>query len=152
MKEDSKINMKRKAIVALYGISNQGKSETIKLIYSLIKTAYPRAIFNEIFIGGDIKVIVTIGKIKIGIESQGDPGSRMSQSLIDFDSASCDIIICATRTSGTTVDTVSSYHKKGYDIIWATNYISYEKPHTQLNQISAEQIFELIQKLMSGWI
>lgn len=144
--------MKKKTIISIYGKSNQGKSDTIKLVYSLIKTAFPKAVFNEIYLKADIKIIITIGKIKIGIESQGDPGSRLGNSLKDFDADSCDIILCATRTSGSTVGTVSAYHTKGYDIIWATNYISYEKPQAQLNQLSAEEIFELIQKLMSGVI
>ena len=60
---------------------------------------------------GDILLTIKIGKIKIGIESQGDPNSRMiydntikklADKELDPELGGCQIIVCATRTEGMT--------------------------------------------------
>lgn len=142
-----------KTIFANWGHAQQGKSDTVKRIAQEITNAYPTAMINPVAIdySGDIQVIITIGKIKIGIESQGDPNSRIFASLSKFSSDNCDIIVCSTRTSGATVDAVSALHDShGYDIVWVTNHRSREKPQATLNEISAKHIFGLIQQVLSG--
>lgn len=101
--------MKKKTVLANWGTANQGKSDTIKRIAKLIIANYPNAII-DIQIGdwlADIKILITIGQIIIGIESQGDPNSRQEESLINFEKLNCDLIICATRTYGSTVESVN---------------------------------------------
>lgn len=145
----------RKNIVAIWGQAQQGKSDTVKRIAQLILDNYPTASTTPITINfsADIKVIIVIGKIKIGIESQGDPNSRLLESLKEFSKSNCDLIVCSTRTSGSTVNAVSALNSSdNYEIIWATNYRSYEKPQTTLNDLSARQIFELIQNLLTNKI
>lgn len=145
----------KKNIIAIWGQAQQGKSDTVKRIAQHILSNYPTAISTptNIDFSADIKVIIEIGKIKIGIESQGDPNSRLFESLKEFAKIKCDLIICSTRTSGATVDVVSNLHSSdNYEIIWATNYRSNEKPHATLNDLSARQIFELIQNLITNKI
>jgi hypothetical protein len=145
----------RKAVIANWGSANQGKSDTIKRLTQMILLHYPNATTQpqNINYTGDIKVIITIGRIHIGIESQGDPGSRIFESLDEFAAQHCDAIICSTRTSGATVGAVNTlHHVHGYDIIWVTNHRSNEKNQNTLNTFSAEQHFELLQNLMSGRI
>lgn len=98
-------------IFALQGPGDSGKSETIKLVYGELIRKYPSAqVQNFSPYTKDIKVIIAnINGHLVGIESQGDPNSRLKQSLHDFRSANCDIIICATRTSGMTVNWVNAY-------------------------------------------
>lgn len=97
-------------IVALKGKGNSGKTETIKMVFTLLKNKYPKASVNLLKCNTkDVKVIMLINGHTVGIESQGDPNSRLQQSLIDFNNAKCDIIICATRSSGMTVNFVNSY-------------------------------------------
>ena len=97
-------------IYALQGRGNSGKSDTIIRIFNELIRKYPSAVVQQLSSGTrDIKAILTNVKgHKVGIESQGDPGSRLQQSLRDFASANCTIIICATRTSGMTVSWVNS--------------------------------------------
>ena len=97
-------------IYALQGKGNSGKSDTIIKIFAELVRKYPSASVQQLSSGTrDIKAILTnIKGHKVGIESQGDPGSRLKQSLQDFASANCTIIICATRTSGMTVSWVNS--------------------------------------------
>jgi hypothetical protein len=138
-----KSNVKR-TIIAIWGGPSQGKTSTIRELVDVIRQGYPNAHVNILIDRTDIKVIITIGTVIIGIESQGDPpGKRLEQSLIEFASIPCDIIVCATRTGGHTVQVVESFHPP-YDIIWSTNHRSNEKNRDVLNQFSAEQILELI--------
>lgn len=143
----------KKTIFANWGHAGQGKSDTVKRIAQEILATYPTATTSPATISytGDIQVIITIGKITIGIESQGDPNSRLFESLKLFTSTNCDIIICSTRTSGRTVDTVSALHSShGYEIVWVTNHRSYEKSQPTLNDIAAKHIFTLVQQVMNG--
>ena len=97
-------------IYALQGRGNSGKSDTIIKVFNELVRKYPSASVQQLSSGThDIKAILTNLKgYKVGIESQGDPGSRLQQSLQDFANANCTIIICATRTSGMTVSWVNS--------------------------------------------
>jgi hypothetical protein len=143
----------KKIVFANWGHAQQGKSDTVKRIAQEIIIAYPTAITEPVIIdySADIQVTITIGEIKIGIESQGDPNSRLFKSLKKFSSDNCDIIVCSTRTSGATVDAVETLHAShGYDIVWFTNHRSYEKNQTILNDISAKHIFGLLQQVIAG--
>lgn len=145
----------KKTVFANWGSAGQGKSSTVKEIAKLILNNYPTATTDPVTIDYtyDIRVIITIGKIKIGVESQGDPNSRLFDSLKYFVKVNCDIIICSTRTSGSTVEAVNElYSKHGYDNVWVTNYRSNEKNQDLLNEISAKHIFELIQLNITGKI
>jgi hypothetical protein len=98
-------------IFALQGKGNCGKTDVLVKVFKTLRAKYPSAQVRDFFPKSpDKKAILTgvLGK-KIGIESQGDPNSRLKQSLIDFDRAGCDIIFCAARTSGMTVTWVHSH-------------------------------------------
>ncbi len=143
----------KKTVFANWGTAQQGKSSTVKKVAQLILKNYPHAISdpNVIDFSGDIQIVITFGKIKIGIESQGDPNSRLLASLDHFVNISCDVIICSTRTSGTTVEAVNDLNKKHrYDNVWITNYRSNEKNQDLLNDLSAQHIFELVQDIING--
>jgi hypothetical protein len=93
-------------IFALQGLSNSGKSSTLIELLNQIISKYPQSRVQALQGGTkDVKVIVDlVNGMRIGIESQGDPNSRLQQSLADFRSAKCDIVFCACRTSGMTED------------------------------------------------
>lgn len=107
-----------KTVMALYGPAQTGKSSSIKIFYELLKSEYPHLTMEKMVEGGDIVIILVIGKARIGIESQGDPNSRLFTSLPEFVEAACDLIVCATRTRGGTVEAVNSLSSLGYDIRW----------------------------------
>lgn len=142
--------MNRSAI-AIYGSSSQGKSETVRETANLLLSAYPNHTLQAIYTGADITYIVETNGIKIGIESQGDPNSRMFQSLKIFVDKGCDIIICSCRSRGATADTAEDLHRSHkYEIIWSTNHRSWHKNQIQFNQIAASEILELIKLIMNG--
>jgi hypothetical protein len=142
--------MIQKTTIAIKGIEGQGKSETIKLLREILKMKFSNHIENLILDDGDVKCILEINKIKIGIESQGDPKSRQGQSIIDFINNNCDIIICASRTSGETEKNILNTNNNGYRIIWATNYRSKQISNIQLNQNSANHLFEIVKEIIKG--
>jgi hypothetical protein len=111
-----------KQIIGLYGTSNVGKSETIKNVYRKLTEKYLDLTFLPDFEQiteeeGDICVIIIINGKIIGIESQGDPNSRIFISLPIFVKFKCDIILCATRTRGATVQEVEKLENT-YEVKW----------------------------------
>ena len=101
-------------IIALQGPSNSGKTSTLIQVFKGLQDRYPAATVRELASGIiDVKVIMydINGKV-VGIESQGDPGSRLQQSLADFLAEQCDIIYCACRTRGMTVEWVNALSSK----------------------------------------
>lgn len=110
--------MDTRYIFALKSSGNAGKTTSIKLLPGLLREKYPTCVVTKTYFGDayrDIKLIIEIGQIKIGIESQGDPNSRLCKTLAEFVAQKCNIIICATRMWGQTVDCVNSY-SKSYEI------------------------------------
>ena len=109
-------------VIALLGRGDVGKSETIKKAYELLKSKYKSATTDGypepiIPVRGDIRVVLTINGVKIGIENQGDPED--CPRVLRFSARGrCNVIICSTRTRGKSVDVVNSLEKNNYDVIW----------------------------------
>jgi hypothetical protein len=97
-------------LFALQGPGSCGKSDTLIRLYQALQTKYPAATIQTVQSGTkDIAVIMHgIKTLIVGIESQGDPNSRLQQSLSVFAAARCDIIFCACRTRGMTVHWVNN--------------------------------------------
>lgn len=87
----------KKIVFANCGAGNQGKSSSVKEVYHLLNSKYKAILMTG---GADIKATIRINGVLVGVESQGDPYSRLFQSLDDFVSMGCDIIVCACRSSG----------------------------------------------------
>ena len=160
----------KQTIIAVYGRGGEGKSTTVKNTCRTILRAFPGAIplahnGKPVDYRSDILVAIKIGKIKIGIESQGDPGSRMlrldtlryladSNFQIDgFNSGlgDCQIIVCAARTSGVTVFKVDKIAGEyGYRTLWKSSYYTPDIDHAAVNQIAADEIVTLIKLITSN--
>lgn len=106
-------------LFALQGTSCSGKTSVLCSLIDEIKNSYKNAnvqIICKRHKTLDIAVIITLpdGR-KIGIETQGDPGSRLMKTLKVFQNENCEIIYCPTRTKGMTVDWVNALKPK-YEI------------------------------------
>lgn len=120
-----------KSAIAIHGPSSQGKPETVREAVNLLLAAFPNDTLQSINARADITCTVDINGIKIGIEGQGDPNSRMFQSLQTFVANGCDIIICSCRSRGATAWSVEDLHRNHqYEIIWSTNHRSWHKNQT----------------------
>jgi hypothetical protein len=102
-----------KRVIALIGNGKKGKSQTIIKVFDLLRAKYRNAKIEHLAksYGADIKVLLTIDGVRIGIESQGDPGGkvrpgRLRPSLTQFWQIPCEVIVCAARPFGDTHDAV----------------------------------------------
>jgi len=142
----------RKEVIALWGIANVGKSQTIKRVYQLLRLRHANAIadrdseINE----KDIKVILDINGIKIGIESQGDPNSRLISSLSWFVKSKCTVIICASRTDGKNAEAIDKLRLKGYDVVLWLKKERVRIGRTRINMVMAKRIVEEIDNILQS--
>jgi ABC-type dipeptide/oligopeptide/nickel transport system ATPase component len=110
-------------IYALQGISGCGKSKTINLVYEKLVKKYnvqPEQIqvFYSDWGDEDIDIIMSgVNGMKIGMESKGDPNSRLEESLEYFEEEGCGIIFCACRTDGMTVRWINERTNYGHEFI-----------------------------------
>ncbi|PHR58689.1 MAG: hypothetical protein COA43_10565 [Robiginitomaculum sp.] len=143
--------MARKHIFVIKGIEKAGKTTVVNLIRNLLIGKHPN--HKEIDYltprhHKEIKRIIIIGSIKIGLESQGDPSSRIYESIPFFVEEACDIIICATRTSGRTVNLINEY-KLSHEIHWYEPIFSPNSPDNA-NDKKASEIFSEIVHVISN--
>ncbi len=85
----------------------------------------------------------------IGIISQGDSTTGLKDELLEKISNQCDVIICATRTSGETVNAVNDVSKSNNGlVIWTTTYeINDESLYIKMNNLKSNQIIDLIESM-----
>lgn len=151
-------NIRRKVIV-LWGKKEVGKTETINNVYVLLKREFKdRLIENRdhTIRGRDIRFVFNIRgtKIKIGIESCGDPGNkRLKESLELFVRLECTIIICAARISRsrTKIFKVADDLRKkhGYkEVLWLKMEEDVMRKRERRNKAMAKKIIEEIKKVI----
>ncbi len=139
-----------KKVIAIYGVADVGKSTSIKLAYDLLKSKYKEATVDELFVGADIKVVLTVNGTKIGIESQGDPGGRLKDSLSLFVKMGCHIIICATRSRGQTVQAVEAL-ASAYEILWLEQVAKKTTAEQQnSNMLMARKIVKEVESVLGA--
>ena len=131
-----------KKVIALKGRRNVGKSQTIRTVDELLRVKYPSArVEHEHRTRAELSVVMSIDGVKIGVESS----ERIQASLDLFVSLGCDVIICATRTTGKTVNAVNAL--PGYEVVWLQQQ-SHSAPFEQVlsNLAMARHIVEETEK------
>ena len=89
-----------------------GKSQTIRTVVELLTANHPDAtIEHDHITKADTRVVLNINGRKIGVESR-----LVNDSLDLFVNLACDVIVCATRSSGATVNAVNAL--QGFDVRW----------------------------------
>ena len=106
-----------KKAIALKGIGKIGKSQTIRTVDELLRQKNPSAtVEHEYRTPVELRVVLSINDVKIGIETTGENIGRIKESLDLFLSLGCEVIICATRTTGKAVTAVNAL--PGYEVVW----------------------------------
>lgn len=144
-----------KTIVAIKNSSDKKKTETLREFASLMLTTYPNLIPIlpiPAFVPSewDFRLVVEINGIRIAIESQGDPNSKLQERLFDLaDNFNVDIILCTTRTKWETVYAVEDLcNQKGFQYIWSSTYQMIGKANQDIaNQAKARHLLDLLQSL-----
>lgn len=133
-----------KAIIALWGPKNYGKTSTIIETFNLLSPANPKQL------GVDFCDVIDTKLGKIGFSSYGDPEATDRktniQNLINKD---CSIILTACRTKGDTVHDLENFAPEyGYELIWISPAQSLTVSTDLLNKSTASMVVELIKKLI----
>lgn len=123
--------MQHKIVIANSGFAYSGKSTSIRYVFELLSSRYHKHVIIPVHGYNpkeDVKAIIEIPQsdghmVKVGIESQGDPGSRQIKSINDFVTAGCEIILVACRIKGTTKDAVINLRNSDWQVIWFKNSI-----------------------------
>lgn len=112
------------------------------MLIEMIRSAYPEAILDERRFKVDVTIIITINGTKVGIETQGDPNSRLPKSLKTFIEVNCKVIVCAARTIGQTVAVVNEAAESGYQVKWFDKTrVSDSREQAAANQMVASELF-----------
>lgn len=138
-------------IIAIKNKASKGKTSTIKLVAEKLYQKYlnQKKKFNsEIF--EIIDVIINNKQVRIAVISQGDPSTGLKKKLLDKINEKSNVIICATRTSGETVNAVNDILINNIDskIIWTTSYeTNDENLFKKMNDLKSTHIIELLESL-----
>lgn len=136
-------------VIALKGRSNIGKTSTLKELIKLLTEKYNPSNEDYLIDGADVRVIYTINGKKVGIETQGDPYSRLPKSLNLFKNENCQLIICACRSSGATVEAVKSLKPKYILSFRGQSSVSLEKWRDKSNMQIAKLILEEAEEILN---
>ena len=137
--------MKGKFLICDSAASNWGKTSTLTELIGLMKEKnYLCDLCEEC--GQDICAVFKYADdVTVAVCSAGDPGSCAAEKLIEYSQKGVDIIVCAARTHGSTVDNVMKLEE--YERIWFRNFSGEPSTVQILNETSAEAILSLIDKL-----
>lgn len=144
-----------KTVLSIWHTGDKGKTETLREFASLLLSTYPsfKPVFPAVAIvpsSGDFRLVVQINGKRIGVESQGDPNTKLQYRLMDLaDNYNCEVILCSTRTRGDTVVAVDNLqHTRGFDTIWTSTYqMDGGLQQSIANNLKAKHILELLQTL-----
>lgn len=138
----------QKLVIANRGSKEQGKTSSIREVFNVLAAKYPTNVYIDY---GDIMATIQIGDVLVGLESQGDPSSRIFDSLKKFVELGCDVIVCACRSYGDTTDTVYALANDGYQVIFAQNDKSDDETmQVVLNKKYATRIVEMLEGRING--
>ena len=138
----------QKLVIANRGSKEQGKTSSIKEVFNILDAKYPTNVYIDY---GDILATILIGDVLVGLESQGDPGSRIFDSLKKFVELGCDVIVCACRSYGDTTNAVYALSNDGYQVIFATNDKSDDETmQVVLNKKYATRIVDMLEGRING--
>jgi hypothetical protein len=140
-----------KKVIALSGKYNTGKTSTLRKVHEDLLKLSSESIDKLKDGGADIYEVFLIEGVKVGIETQGDPSSRLPESLDKFVKHECKIIICACRSRGSTVNIVKSLETKhGYEISWRGQSTStlqeyHEENNTAMSKLIVSEVKDAIE-------
>ena len=138
----------QKLVIANRGSKEQGKTSSIREVFNILNAKYPTNVYIDY---GDILATILIGDVLVGLESQGDPGSRIFGSLKKFVELGCDVIVCACRSYGDTTNAVYALSNDGYQVIFATNDKSDDETmQVVLNKKFAVRVVDMLEGRIKG--
>ena len=135
-----------KTIIALYGVSNQGKTTTIRRVYDDLRLKYrvvTRGSPSRTEVNG---AILDIDGVLVGFASPGDVEWILADNLLPLIAKGCIVIVCATHTRGGTVDLVREVAvEHQFGIAWIEK-AGGSTDHIVANRQKADEIIQRIRR------
>ena len=94
-------------LIVVAGVGNSGKTTSIKNFAVTNLTNFPSPKGVEISYAGPLTK--NLNQYKIGILSAGDKKINIVKAIQFFTDNKCDLMVCATKSRGVTVDTIDAY-------------------------------------------
>lgn len=138
--------MLSKFILALRGPGNTGKSTTIHLLYKLMNMSGFNDIEGNFGKFKDFWCVFEKGGKKIGITSLGDSYSVLSHKLDILNQAGCEVIVCACRTSGQTIELLEE--KLAFKVEYFEKTRAGALSETEANKNDASALLNRIKQLI----
>ncbi len=152
--------MNKKFIICDYARANWGKTTNLRMVFELLSQNHlpKEVIWTKQENKSDVWALFEIEGKSIVVCSLGDPDSCHKEWLDKAVKLNVDIIICAARIRGETIQNVYSAQKNGNyeDIFWFQNFnsdkkteISSELPEMlDINKFMAEAIIKIVLRLL----
>ena len=134
-----------KTVICIRGTKHIGKTTLIHTVFDMLNLAETPPLQMW---GNDMLAILNMQGKTVGFASMGDPGSNQKTCLQQLVESGCEVILCASRTKGNTVNAVDNLATHGYRIIWTSPFSSVDTPVFPLNNPFAEAIIKLIQQCL----
>ena len=142
-----------KELIVLTGVANVGKSATLNRVLDLLRERFPdmKDIATLRRTSIEIRVVVEIAGIRVGIDSRGDRPGHVKDALDALLRQRCSIIVCASHTRGGTIDEARQLSKAhGYSLFEvAKTAAASEALHTRANNSYAKDIVSRIERHLS---
>ena len=135
-----------KAIICMQGKADIGKTQTLREVYELLDSQEKNILEQQ---NDDICATVQMDDFLIGISTQGDPLSSQDEWILNLVHKSCDIIVCASRTKGTTVEFVKNCAlQNDYSLIWSSPFVVENEKFSKIcHKLMASSIINLINSI-----
>lgn len=136
----------KKTILCLFASANSGKSRSIRRVDEILQS-YGAKTVKVLFDEYDFCKEYMFRCHKIGVLSLGDPDSAQPKYLRQLANDECDIIVCASRSKGTTCKAVSDIATKYDDKYWISPLYEYDGGHPlaiDMHELNAEFLIKAI--------
>lgn len=145
--------MDKKYFICDFARSNSGKTSTLNLFVNKLKL-FPQVTHTDsnALYNGDVWELFEYDGKKICVVTSGDNSDDMKEWFEEAFEAKADIVVCASRSKGKTIDCVNEYAQKGgYDVIWFSNFYSNTSKSIidTLNACTVDSLLHLIEKLLN---
>ena len=135
-----------KAIIALQGRHDSGKTTTLKKLHdALIKLGYT-LIWSTKKPRGDFMAIFEKNGIFIGITSAGDDYEKVKNKLEELIKQKCSVCICACRSYGYTVEVLEEFEQQGFSVHFQQKTVS--ETVTKQKSANSEDVQGLVECLV----
>ena len=134
-----------KTAICIWGNAGIGKTSLIRTVFDRLNIAGDAVVQTW---GNDFCATLAMQCGTVGFASMGDPCSNQGTCLQQLVESGCDVILCASRTKGNTVNAVGNLATHGYRIIWTSPFSSGDTPVFPLNNLFADAVIRLIQQCL----